>query len=110
MIQHHNFYPWVSHSCERNHPVLSQHVEHALVEVNNILNLQIDPKKLLTYAQYFPHLVGQPGPLTSPSHISVDLISIPSSFLQPVEASVKHKRAVQNATEFLTKTELKKFN
>jgi hypothetical protein len=93
-------YQWVSHSCERDHPVLTQHVEHAVMEVNNILNHQIDPKKLLTYAQYFPQLINQPDPMTSKNHISIDLISSPSSFLQP-EPSIKQKRAVANTTEFL---------
>jgi hypothetical protein len=102
-------YQWVSHSCERDHPVLSQHVDHALVEVNNILDMQIDTKKLLTYAQYFPQLISQPSPLPTSSHISVDLRSNPSSFLQSIEPSVKHKRSVQNATEFQKDTELKNF-
>jgi hypothetical protein len=91
-------YQWVSHSCERDHPVMSQHVEHAVIEVNNILNYQIDPKKLLTYAQYFPQLIGQQSPLTANTHISVDLHSNPSSFLQAPEFSVKQKRSANEST------------
>jgi hypothetical protein len=97
----HFVYQWVSQSCQRDHPVISQHVEHAITEVNNILNYQIDPRKLLTYAQYFPQLVSQPSALTSSNHMSVNILSSPSSFLQSAETSVKQKRSAYNYTDVI---------
>jgi len=73
-------YKWVTHACKRDHPVLEQHTKHAITEITNILNHQFDAKQLLTYAQYFPELLGSAGALTDSNNIDIQLFGKPTDF------------------------------
>ena len=86
-------YHWINHACARDHPVLIKHVEHAITEINNILNYQLDAKTLLTYAQYYPDIVGNAGALTNENQISIDLISTPTTLFRSVNMTSKAKRS-----------------
>ena len=94
-------YQWVTHACTRDHPVLTLHVNHAIQEMNNIVNHQFTPKRILTYAQYFPEVMGTAGALSNSDDFEIQLFGAPTNFMQPldtVQPKVKRDLFLSNSS------------